>query len=97
MMVHDEPSPYHGMVRAPASIVTHAFDRQAPLTPVLEALLQSYLDEVTERASAHLSSGLLAELRELVDSTSPKHLLRKPHLSVTWLNVLALGRKPVAR
>jgi ubiquinone/menaquinone biosynthesis C-methylase UbiE len=81
----------------PLRIATHAFDRQAPLTPVLEALLQSYLDEVTERASAHLSSELLAELRELVEPTSPRHLLRQPHLSITWLNVLAFGRKPFAR
>jgi len=77
----------------PRRITTHAFDRQAPLTESVQALLQSYLDEVTERASAHLAPELLAELRELVDPSSPRHLLRQPHLSITWLNVLAFGRK----
>ena len=78
----------------PLRIATHAFDRQAPLTPVVQTLLQSYLDEVTQRASPHLAPELLTALRELVDPTSPKHLLRQPHLSITWLNVLAFGRKP---
>ena len=77
----------------PLRIATHAFDRQAPLTGVVQALLQSYLDEVTERASAHLDPELLAELRELVEPASPKHLLLEPNVSITWLNVLALGRK----
>ena len=78
----------------PLRIATHAFDRQAPLNADVQALLQSYLDEVTDRASPHLAPALLAELRELVDPTSSKHLLRQPHLSITWLNVLAFGRKP---
>ncbi|HEY3496542.1 MAG TPA: class I SAM-dependent methyltransferase [Polyangiaceae bacterium] len=78
----------------PLRIATHAFDRQAPLTPIVQALLQDYLDEVTERASAHLAPELLAELRELVDPSSPQRLLLQPHLSITWLNVLAFGRKP---
>jgi SAM-dependent methyltransferase len=78
----------------PLRIVTHAFDRQAPLTPGVQALLQSYLEEVTERASAHLAPELLAEVRELVDPASPNHLLRLPHFSMTWLNVVAFGRKP---
>jgi SAM-dependent methyltransferase len=78
----------------PLRIATHAFDRQAPLSGVVQALLQSYLDEVTERASAHLAPELLAELRELVEPGSPKHLLLEPNVSITWLNVLALGRKP---
>lgn len=78
----------------PLRITTHAFDRKAPLTPVVESLLQSYLDEVTERAAPHLAPALSAELRELVDPSSPKRLLRQRHLSITWLNVLALGRKP---
>jgi ubiquinone/menaquinone biosynthesis C-methylase UbiE len=78
----------------PLRIATHAFDRQAPLTPVVQDLLQNYLDEVTERASPHLAPELLSELRELVDPSSPRHLLDQPHLSITWLSVLALGRKP---
>jgi ubiquinone/menaquinone biosynthesis C-methylase UbiE len=79
----------------PLSISTRAFDRKAPLTPVIEQLLQNYLDEVTERAAPHLAPHLLSELRSLVEKGSPNRLLCQKHLSITWLNVLALGRKPV--
>ena len=78
----------------PERISTHAFDRQAPLDEVTASLLQSYLDEVMERASPHLAQALLAELGELVAPNSPKSFLRQAHLSMTWLNVLAFGRKP---
>jgi hypothetical protein len=36
---------------------------------------------------------LLHELRQLVDPRSPQHLLQRPHLTMTWLSVLAFGRK----
>lgn len=78
----------------PAGMTTHAFDRSAPFREVEAALLQRYLEEVTERVSAHLEPNLFAKLRELVDPASPLHLLKQPHLTMTWLNVLALGRKP---
>jgi ubiquinone/menaquinone biosynthesis C-methylase UbiE len=78
---------------SPAGMKTHAFDRSAPLGDAEHLLLQSYLEEVAERVAAHLAPPLLAELRELVDPASSKHLLAEPHLTLTWLSVLALGRK----
>jgi ubiquinone/menaquinone biosynthesis C-methylase UbiE len=78
----------------PARMTTHAFDRNAPLREAEQALLQSYLEEVTERVSTQLEPALFTELRELVEPTSPRHLLKQPHLTLTWLNVLALGKKP---
>jgi ubiquinone/menaquinone biosynthesis C-methylase UbiE len=80
----------------PCGMTTHAFDRGAPLGEAEQALLQSYLEEVTERVSSHLDSALLEVLHDLVNPASPQHLLRQPHLTMTWLNVLALGRKPLA-
>ena len=74
-------------------MTTYAFDRQAPLGEVEEGLLQSYLEEVLERVAPHLGAPLLQELRHLVDPESPQHLLRQPHLTMTWLSVLAFGRK----
>jgi hypothetical protein len=70
------------------------FDRQAPLGQAERVLLQSYLDEITERVAPYLDAALLQELHQLVDQTSPQHLLEQPYLSMTWLSVLALGRKP---
>jgi ubiquinone/menaquinone biosynthesis C-methylase UbiE len=80
----------------PSRMTTHTFDRQAPLGEAEQKLLQSYLKEVAERVAAYLDAPLLQELRQLVDSGSPQHLLRQPHLTMTWLSVLAFGRKPSA-
>jgi len=80
----------------PMGMTTHAFDRRAPLGDAERALLQSYLEEIAERVEAHLEPALFAELRELVDPRSAGHLLRQDHLTMTWLSVLALGRKPKA-
>lgn len=76
----------------PISQTTHAFDRLAPLGEPERELLQHYLRELEERVTPHLEPDALAAFRELVDPNSPKHLLRAPHLSLTWVNALALGR-----
>jgi len=78
----------------PVGLTTHAFDRQAPLGEAEQALLRGYLNTVVTRVSPHLEPGLLQELHRLVDPGSPTSMLEQPHLTVTWLNVLALGRKP---
>jgi SAM-dependent methyltransferase len=77
----------------PVSMTSHAFDRQDPLGGAERELLQGYLEEVAVRVAPHLSPELLQELRRLVDPLSPQHLPRRPHLHMTWLSVLALGRK----
>ena len=77
----------------PLRMTTHAFDRQAPLGEEEHELLQSYLEEVAERVAPYLDAALLQELRQLVDPGSPQHLLRQPYLTMTWLSVLAFGRK----
>jgi ubiquinone/menaquinone biosynthesis C-methylase UbiE len=77
----------------PLRMTTHSFDRQAPLGKTEQELLQSYLEEVTKRVAPHLEATLLQELRQLVAPGSPQHLLRQPYLTMTWLNVLAFGRK----
>lgn len=78
----------------PLRMTTHAFDRQAPLGDAERDLLQRYLEDVAERVAPHLDPALLLELRRLVDPGSPGHLLEQPYLTMTWLNVLAVGRKP---
>jgi ubiquinone/menaquinone biosynthesis C-methylase UbiE len=79
----------------PLSVATHAIDRQAPFGKAERALLQSYLNEVAHRVAPYLDASLLEALRQLGDPSSPMHMLRQPHLTMTWLNVLALGRKPL--
>jgi ubiquinone/menaquinone biosynthesis C-methylase UbiE len=77
----------------PLRMTTHVFDRQAPLCEAEQSLLQGYLEQVAERVTPHLDAALLEDLRALVDPRSPQHLLEQPHLTMSWLNVLAFGRK----
>ena len=78
---------------APMSVATIAIDRAAPFAEVERELLQGYLAGVVERVTPYLSPPLLEELRELVDPASPRSLVAQPHLTMTWLNVLALARR----
>ena len=78
----------------PLQMTTHAFDRQAPLGEAEQLLLQSYLEGIEKRVEPYLDAGLMNELRSLVTPGSPRHLVRQPYLTMTWLNVLAIGRKP---
>ena len=77
----------------PLKMATQAIDRQAPFGEAERALLQSYLEGVANRVAPYLDAPLLQELRQLNDPRSPDHMLRQPYLTMTWLNVLALGRK----
>lgn len=77
----------------PIAFTTQTIDRRAPLGKPESAFLQSYLDGVAERVKPYLEASLYAELKDLVDPQSPKHLLKDKFLTMTWLNVLALGRK----
>ena len=72
---------------------THAIDRQAPLGEPERLLLQSYLEDLARRVAGFLAPSHYDELTRLVDPASPTHLLRDRYLSMTWLNVLAMGRK----
>lgn len=78
----------------PLRLATLAFDRQAPFDEPTKVLLQSYLDALRERVSSHLEPDLLAQLATLVDAHSAERLLAQPHLTMSWLNVLALARRP---
>lgn len=78
----------------PLQMTTHAFDRQAPLAAAERQLLQCYLEEVSERVAPHLDIALLEELRRLVEPGSSAHLLDQPYLTMTWVNMLAIGRRP---
>ena len=78
----------------PGKMTTHAFDRQAPLGEAEQRLLASYFQDIEQRVTSHLEPASLQRFRELIDPSSSLYLLRLPHFSVTWVNVLALGHKP---
>ena len=60
-------------------------------------MLPGYLEEAASRVAPYLEADLLQELHQLVDPQSRQHLLDQPHLTMTWLNVLAFGQKSVLR
>ena len=78
----------------PLDTRTIAIDRRAPLGDAEHQLLQSYLDELVDRVRPFLDDGSFDQLRNFADPTSAHHLLRQPHLTLTWVNVLALARRP---
>jgi len=78
----------------PCGMTTFAFDREAPLGAAERELLQQYLEQVADRVAPYLDSVLLQEFHRLLNPGSPEHLLGQPHFTMTWLNVLAFGRKP---
>ena len=80
----------------PLAFRTQCIDRQAPIDPALECFLRSYLQRLLGRVRSRLSREHLQELQELVDPTHGNYLLRQPHFTLSWLNVLAWGRKPLA-
>jgi SAM-dependent methyltransferase len=77
----------------PLRQTTHAFDRQAPLAPAERELLHSYLEDLLQRVAPHVEPAPLRELQLLLDPASATSLLGQPELSMTWLCVLAVGRK----
>src|SRR5205807_1664056 len=78
----------------PCGFRTQCIDRQAPLDADLERFLQSYLARLSDRVAPYLSAALAREFAELIDPSSPSYLLRQPHVTLTWLNMLACGRRP---
>ncbi len=77
----------------PIGMSTQAIDRQAPLGEPERILLQSYLENTAKRVEPYLDSGLFQKLETLLDPDSKEHILKQPYLHMTWLNVLAFGKK----
>lgn len=78
----------------PLGFQTQPIDRQAPLDGDLEMFLQSYLERLAQRVSSYLDSSLACDFAALVDPSSDACLLRQPHFTMSWLNLLAWGRRP---
>jgi SAM-dependent methyltransferase len=81
---------------APVMFRTQCIDRQAPLNHDLETFLELYFQRLVRRVHEHLRPALLEELTALTDPGSSTYLLKQPHFTMSWLNVLALGRRPAS-
>lgn len=87
------PSVFGAAGLEPLYFRTQCIDRRAPLEPVLEAFLQSYLQSLAERVTPRLQSTLRSEFEALIDPASDRYLVRDPHFTLSWLNVLVWGRR----
>ncbi|NJN16486.1 MAG: methyltransferase domain-containing protein [Oscillochloris sp.] len=74
-------------------ILAYTTVRQAPLEANERTFLQWYLQDVAERACAFLEPALRTRFQRLIDPASPTYLLDQPDFTVTYLDLLALGRK----
>ncbi len=80
----------------PLGFRTQSIDRQAPLNPDLATFVQLYLQELSERVSPRLPRRMAAELARWTDRAGETYLPAQAHFTLSWINVLAWGRKRVA-
>ncbi len=80
----------------PVAFYTQCIDRCGPLNPPLERFVTSYLQRLAIRVKPSLDEQRLQELERLISSSSDSYLLRQPHFIMSWINVLAYGRRPTA-
>jgi hypothetical protein len=79
----------------PLGFKTQAVDRAAPLDEDLATFLQSYLEQLFKRVRPYLPDDAAAMLRDYVMPDGQNYLPRQPYFTMTWVNVLAWGRRPL--
>lgn len=75
---------------------TQGIDRRAPIDENLQEFLKCYLMQLAERVRPLLERKLLPEFEALVDSDGERWMLRDPNFTMSWINVLVWGRKPLS-
>lgn len=88
------PSVFAAAGLEPLGFRTQCIDRQAPLDAALKAFLRLYLERLAVRVGTNVPPALEAEFKSLLDPQHKNYLLRQPHFTLSWLNVLAWGRRP---
>jgi len=78
----------------PLGFQTQSIDRRAPLDADLTSFLDSYFCRLITRVAPYLAPEDVRELEALVDPRNEENLFRQPFLTLSWLNILAWGRRP---
>jgi ubiquinone/menaquinone biosynthesis C-methylase UbiE len=78
----------------PLGFTTQAIDRAAPLDEPHERFLRCYLQKLRERIEPHIDPADAAEFAEAIRPEGRNYVLTRPHFACTWINVIAVGRKP---
>lgn len=74
---------------------TWATDRQAPLSPDEAGFLAKYLDDLRGRVRTRLDPKLAAQAEAILDPRSDSYLLNRPDFTVTCLDHVVCGTKPL--
>jgi len=67
--------------------------RRAPLDADERCYLDGLLDDVRQKAAAHLAPSMRARFERLADPRSEHYLLDRPDFQATYLDLLAIGRR----
>ncbi|HEX4130230.1 MAG TPA: class I SAM-dependent methyltransferase [Pirellulales bacterium] len=78
----------------PMSLRSQVIDRTTPLAPAEHYFMRNYLARLSQRVGPSLDDEHLTELRQLTDPQSPEYLLDRKHVTISWMNILALARRP---
>jgi SAM-dependent methyltransferase len=79
----------------PLGFRTQCIDRQAPLGEDLERFLQLHLERLARCVGPLLDARDAREFERLIDPAGNRYLLHQPWFTMTWLNVLSWGRRPL--
>ena len=77
----------------PIEYRTQSIDRIGPPTGALRSFLASYLDRLRERTSTRLTASQQQRVHPFLSPADERYLLDSPYFTMTWLNVLAWGRR----
>jgi ubiquinone/menaquinone biosynthesis C-methylase UbiE len=78
----------------PSSLRSQVIDRATPLGDAETFFVHAYLQRLGQRVQPYLDATTYDELRTLIDEQSPEYLLRRPHVTISWMNLIAIARGP---
>lgn len=78
----------------PLGFETQSIDRVGPLAPETRCFAQAYLQRLSDRVAGNLPAELAHRFARLIDPHDRDYILTQPHLTLSWVNVLAWGRRP---
>lgn len=80
---------------SPTTYRTQCIDRCGQIDAALEDFVIAYLERLAESVRPILPAALRDEFERLISPASSDYLIRQPYFTMSWLNVLACGRRSI--
>ncbi|HWA98980.1 MAG TPA: class I SAM-dependent methyltransferase [Pirellulales bacterium] len=77
----------------PVGLRTQVIDRATPLGAAEEFFVQNYIVRLLDRVGDRLDDHHRQMLQSLGDEQSPQYLLGRRHVTISWMNILAIARR----